>query len=118
MLNPQEISNKIKYNADITYSMGELILDSKIKYKYNIWSITTGEKHIIDLEKATKILLNRIYPVKGMIKDLFEKGVIETELQYVLFISEKGTPSFHIGNELQKIISDLNAEIDVDLYVE
>lgn len=116
-LNPDEISNLIGLKGDELNYKGEQILKSKLNYKYHIWNVTTGEQKIDDLEKSTVRFLEKIYSAREKIQALYEKNEIEIELQYILYISGSELPSFHIGSDLQKMINELRAEIDIDIYL-
>lgn len=117
-LSPDAITNLVGLTPDATWSTGELIHPRLvIKHKENGWRIDTGDKHGIDLSLYISEILERIKPVYSRIKKLVDEKRVEVELCCVLRMYSQSTPSIYITPDIIKYIHELNATIDIDMYI-
>ncbi|PCJ82776.1 MAG: hypothetical protein COA57_13100 [Flavobacteriales bacterium] len=89
----------------------------KKTWPWNFWMhqvIIVKNRHWIG-DQIDDFLDNIIKPRQGKIKKII--STCESEFSIVQYIYEGCNPGLHFDNDRLKIITDIGAEIDVDIYV-
>ncbi len=121
---PQEVSDFLGIIADEYFQKNELISSKSIlKNKVNGWVIFSGYYVKDEIEKHLKGLFEKINKNKNGFKYLCNKYDSELAISLTIYYNkyndeeEHNTPALHFDKEIIKLLSELNSEIDIDLYV-
>ncbi len=114
-LNPEEVTSKIGIQPTKTWLKDELISPkAKIRYQQNGWKLRSHLDTSDDLEEHFRVVLDQL---KQGWQPLVEMcSVYDAEFCGVVYTSGD-RPTIHFDKEILKAVLQLNAEIDVDLYV-
>lgn len=114
-LNPDEITTKAGITPTRTCKKGDLINPKDIlRYKENGWSIQSTLDKSENLEDHIKSVLEQLQENWTFFIETSQKYY--AEIACVIYIKGQ-TPEIHFDKEILQKFSQLNAEIDVDLYV-
>lgn len=120
-LEPEKITEEIGIKPSEIWRKGELV-DPRaiIRYKENGWRLLSpleNSNRIADpndLEILTRSLLEKLQPVwDNVVKTCSQ---YYTELNCVIYVSDQ-VPAIHFDADILEKLQQLNAAIDVDLYV-
>lgn len=114
---PEEITSYIGLKPSKIWYKGEKIQNSAIKRKKNGWLLSTGREISLDLDIQIREITDSIKPHISKIIEICQKFNLETELSCAIYIEDDKIPSIHFEKDILKIISDLKAEIDIDIYM-
>ncbi|GFE69891.1 DUF4279 domain-containing protein [Chroococcus sp. FPU101] len=114
-LKPDKITDKLRINPSKIWYKGDLIYPKgKICYSNNGWSLKSNLESSSELEEHIQSIFKQLQPVWSVLKNLC--SLYQTEINCVVYVSEQ-VPSIHFNPEIIKQIHQLNAALDVDLYV-
>lgn len=85
--------------------------------KCTIWEYAIEEFTHLDIEQELYKLVSKIQPDKNGLMRLKNDWDVTFVIQLVLYIGEE-TPVLHFGSQITKFVSDIDAEIDCDIYNE
>lgn len=107
--------SKLKIQPDKTWKKGDLI-DNRtlVKYKTNGISFSSYEESSNKFEAHVDSLIGILSPIKGALKKL--SASCHSELSCVIYIYGDDRPAMHIDKKVLRFFSNLNTDIDVDLY--
>jgi len=122
-INQQELSSIEKINNSSIWLKGEKISKKgKITYTNNGWILNSGLQSNEELVCHLKSIIENINESRDIINLFCMK--YESELSLTIFVyyenfedEEHNTPSLHFDKDIIKLLSDLNSELDIDLYV-
>jgi len=114
-LNPEDVTSKIGIQPTKTWLKDELISSkAQIRYQQSGWKLRSHLDTSNDLEEHFRVVLEQL---KQGWQPLIELcSVYEAEFCGVVYTSGD-RPAIHFDKEILKAVQQLNAEIDVDLYV-
>jgi hypothetical protein len=113
---PGEISNRLNIQPDSQMLKGEEIRP-KTWSKNNFWEIESRSENEIDLHDHLYYLIDKIRPVANIIKELS----IDSDIYFIAYIhvsSNESTPGVYLDRTIIEFMSDINAEIGIDITVE
>jgi hypothetical protein len=114
-LDPDSITEKIGIEPSSIWRKGELIDPRAIlRYKENGWGMSSPLKNSNDLEDLTRSLLEKLSGCWDKLTEICSNYY--TELSCVIYVSD-GVPAIHFEADILEKLNQLNAAIDVDLYV-
>ena len=111
---PDEISNLLKLTPTKIYRIGELrIPQSILRNRTNGWKLKSSLSQST-IEEQVEHLLEQIRPCYEIITELGKKYEIEISCHVHCGVH---IPAIHFNNNIIKQLAQLNASIDVDIYV-
>ncbi len=114
--NPELLYNILGVKPDVIYKKGDLIIPTKrsLKRKFNVWEIHSKMSSEQNFDKHLDSLVKQIKPkYKQFIK--FSK-LNRPRLNCVVEMYKKDKPSIYFSNKYIKFLSELNIDIDIDMY--
>ncbi len=112
---PQDITDKLGIIPTKTWKIGDLIHPKgTIKRKHNGWVLKSNLSKDNDLEAHIKSLLEQLQPVWDRVQEISHK--YDTEISCVIY-TDGEVPSIHLDQEIINKSHQINAEIDIDLYI-
>jgi len=113
---PSEITAKVGIMPSKTWKIGDSIDPrASIRRKHNGWSVKSQLEKSADLEDHIKSVLEQLQPGWLSLIELCKSYYAEIEC--VIYIVGDDRPAIHFDKHILQQIGELNAEIDVDLYV-
>ncbi len=114
-MHPDELSKELGVEATNIWVKGEKGKRTNKLRKNNGWKLQSELDKSEDLEKHVMFLLNKIRPIKHN----FLRFSINYEpiLSCVVYIYDGDRPPLNFSQEIIKELSEINASIDVDLYI-
>jgi len=114
---PNTVSSVIGINPTKTWRFGEQIQNTLLKTKHDGWSISTGKQISIDLNvqlhEILKVIKTHIPQIKKVIKDY----KLNAEFACAIYIDGDNIPVLNFEKDVIKIICELDAAIDIDVYL-
>ncbi|MGK7883824.1 MAG: DUF4279 domain-containing protein [Crocosphaera sp.] len=112
---PQNITDKLGIIPKKTWKTGDLINPKgTIKRKHNGWVIESKLSKDNDLENHIKSLFKQLQPVWNRLQKISNN--YDIEISCVIY-TDGEVPSIHLDKEIINKSKQINAEIDIDLYV-
>jgi len=124
--NPDELTKLIQINPTSKYVKGEEVPPYKNltrkpgakprKYIRTSWEFSSGNIHDYDSEKACKIVEDKIKDKVPQINKFVKKHNLNVKLMVVPWFTEDNLPIISFSASMIKMLSDLNADIEMDAY--
>lgn len=112
-INPDEISSVIGMIPDKSRYKGNVIRGDVV-YKENMWEIYSTTKDTVRLDTHVQSIITRIQPFRGNFKNLDKCNIW---LSCAIYVKDgPSSPSIHFDAETISFLSEINAEIDIDIY--
>jgi hypothetical protein len=117
--NPKEVTEMIQIKPDSMWKKGEKYYKGKIECErsYSDWLITSEYRESLDVDELMKEIIQRIQDKKVMIKECKRKFELDYVFEVIVHIEDAQTPSLFFDSSIIKFINEIEAEIDVDLYI-
>jgi hypothetical protein len=115
-LNPDDITSRLDLEPTRTWRLGDQILNTSLKREHGGWSLSTDRKPVIDLQDQLDLILREVQAQTDALNELANERNFNVELACVIYVSDE-TPVIHFDAEVVELLAELNAEIDIDLYV-
>ncbi|MDO4907525.1 DUF4279 domain-containing protein [Neisseria sp.] len=96
---------------------GELLESRRLPNIETVWSYQTGIRDSFDLEEQFSIIFNLFESKKDVIKDLCKQYNLKVYLQCYISILNDETPIIHLDNRSLNFISEIGADIDIDISI-
>jgi hypothetical protein len=114
-LDPAEISAKVGITPTASWMKGDLI-DPRgvIRYQENGWSIQSTLDKYASLEDHVKSVLEQLQPSWSSLVEVSAQNYAEIDC---VIYTRGQAPEMHLDKDILRQISQLNAELDLDLYV-
>jgi hypothetical protein len=109
---PSEVTSQVGLVPAKTWEAGAFIERSKRTYASNGWRVSPDERYE-DVERGVDALLSIITPRWDELRSLSCESRVE--LSIVLYVYESA-PAVHLRRDQIARLTELNADIDVDLY--
>lgn len=114
--NPDEVSEKLNIEPTKTWRVGEAIQKTLLSYKHDGWRLSSDEVETLELEEQLAKIWDIIQPYKSKIVDICAELDLVAEIACAVDLEDDQYPVLHFERESIKRISELNAEIDIDIY--
>lgn len=118
---PEEITAFLGIIPSKTHKKGEPIIpkgNPNYQYKHNHWSLKSLSNDSIELAKHIESIFEQVKEKWQILVDIGNQYYIEIECAiYIYDDSEQPIPIIHLDKEITQKLAELNAEIDIDLYV-
>lgn len=114
---PEEITARVGITPAETWKMGEFINKKKtMRYEYNGWQVHSKPEKTEELENH---LISVLEQLKIGWKFLVEiSRLYYAEISCAIYIySDTERPTIHFSKQVIQKIAELNADIDVDIYI-
>ncbi len=116
-LQVEDLLSTIDLDSVKTWKIGDPIGTSLLKYKHNGWCFETNKIISIDLPEEVEKVVKILKPYKTRLLEIIRKYGCEAELSCVLYIEDNDIPIVHFPRDIVEFISELNGEIDIDIYL-
>src|SRR5215813_10988960 len=113
---PDNVTRRIGLEPTNTCKIGDRVQGTQILRKHCGWVWSTPREESIDLGKQVAALLERLGPFLHRINQVREELGLEVEISCAIYI-EGPTPSVHFDRSALSLMNQLEAEIDLDIYV-
>ena len=107
--------NTIKDYINLVPTKFELMFERGKVPRCTSWIYETAEFIELDIEPEFNELISILSPYIAGLKKLKNDFDVEYVFQLVIRIGEH-TPALHFGNNITRFASEINAEIDCDMY--
>ncbi len=114
-INPNEITRKLNLRPSEIGREGDLIGKTKIKQKYDFWSLSNGYQESLDLGEQIKLFLDKISPYVDRIKTVALKRNLKVEIECAVDVADYEFPAICLENDTLQIVASLNADINIDI---
>jgi hypothetical protein len=114
--NPTEISRRLGLSPSKTARCGERIGKSALRYKFDLWSISTDKRDSLALEEQVREILARVGTSANSIRMVRDELSIYVELACAVYVQGQA-PSMTLSPETVAQLAELGAGVDIDLYV-
>ncbi|MDJ0600378.1 MAG: DUF4279 domain-containing protein [Crocosphaera sp.] len=112
---PQNITNKLKIIPTKTWKIGDRINPkTTLTRKHNGWVLDSKLSKDNDLESHFKSLFYQLQPVWESLQEIAYH--YDIEISCVIY-TDGEIPTIHLDKEIINKSHQINAEIDIDLYV-
>jgi hypothetical protein len=113
---PSEITTLTGLIPTKTWKKGELVSTrGSMRYKHNGWCVKSKVAESEDLDTHVESILSQIQSGWEMLTKV--SCDYEIVLACHLFVRGPQVPAIHFGKRITKLLSEINAAIDVDIYV-
>ncbi|MEA5470216.1 DUF4279 domain-containing protein [Spirulina sp. 06S082] len=114
---PDEITAFVGVTPSKVWKKGDLIYpNASVSHKQNGWTIKSELDNSIELSKHIEVVLNKIEDNWQSFVKICCKYYAELECTIYIY-DEDNRPTISFDKKLVKKLAQLNAEIDVDLYI-
>lgn len=116
---PDEITSSLGVFPTRTWEAGMLIYEKgSRRYKENGWELSSGLGENSSFEEQVDAIVEKIHSHLESFIAVCSAYYVELSCaMYIASDDEESTPPFHIKKRALKILSQIDAEIDVDIYV-
>ncbi|MGA9380240.1 MAG: DUF4279 domain-containing protein [Phormidium sp.] len=113
---PEEITAKLGIIPDETWRVGDLITPrGTIRKKHNGWRLNSKLEKSAELEDHVKSVLEQLQVGWLPLVELCSQYY--AEIAGVIYYWSGSVPAIHFDKHIMQQVAELNAEIDVDLYL-
>ena len=113
---PTVVTFKLGHPPTKTWHYGEQISNTLLKFKHDGWQLSMTNAGSIDVENCILDVLALIYPSKTTILELSKAFELSAEISASIELDNNERPILHFKSETIRKISELNAELDIDIY--
>ena len=116
-LNPDDVTRLLGLQPTEAWRVGDRITAIRVPrfFSDSAWRLHSGLPDTTDLEEQVKSLLDRLEPVWDVAVELGKKHY--AEFSCVVYSYGGDRPAISFDNEVIKRLAELNATLDVDLYI-
>ena len=115
-VDPGDITAALGIVPSTTWRVGDLIPNTPMARKDNGWRLSSPRRASYHLEDEIKYVIDKVSSRVDAIRATIVKFRLEAEIACAVYV--KGdVPSMHLDNDLVRIVAELGADIDIDLYV-
>ena len=114
-----ELTNLVNLKPTNTYLKGDIIegYTKVVKRKESSWSYSIKPLETLYFSEYANELLEKFEEKVLLIREFSRNNDLMVKLFIVLEMSEDQTPAFYMDRRFLKFVNDLNAEMDVDMYI-
>ena len=111
----REITKALGIQPTMTWSPGDKVRNTRLVHKENGWSIDIHLEDITDWHEHVERLLSEVHPFQQDLARIC--GDYDAELACIFYLAGDDRPAIHFTPQQLRKLADLNAHIDVDLYL-
>lgn len=113
------VTKKLEITPTETYIKGDVIPNRSIAHyrKETSWDLGTGYQDSLDANDQIQQIVNKLHGKASLINEIKENYSIECKFIIVIKIENGNTPALYLNKDIVKFASDIEAEFDMDLYV-
>jgi hypothetical protein len=114
-----DVTEKLVVIPTKTYKKGDLIPNrSTVCYrKETSWEVETGYQVSLDVNNQFQQIIDKLKNKSSIINEIKEAYSVECKFFIVMIIKKGNTPSLYLDKDIIKFASSIEAEFDIDLYV-
>jgi len=87
-------------------------------YTMNAWILKTERKETVEMEDQFWELANVLKEKKEILIEQKNTFNLELGFGFAIYILDGNTPASHLSKEAIRFIADLDADLDIDIYVD
>ena len=110
-----EITKALGIQPTTTWSPGEKVRNTRLVHQEKGWSIDINLADTIDWHEHVERLLSEVHPFQQDLARIC--GDYYAELACIFYLAGDDRPEIHFTPQQLRKLADLNAHIDVDLYL-
>ncbi len=115
-VDPAEITKKLGVEPTTTWRMGECVPKTAVKWKHDGWRVSTNEVETVDMPVLVRAVLKKMIPAADKIRSVCSERGLDAELNCIAYVDDQ-IPIVHFDPDIVTAVSDLGAEIDVDIML-
>jgi hypothetical protein len=113
---PSVLTEALGVQPTRTWRRGEVPSGLARPHQTDGWSIDSEAVESLDLQEVALPLLQRLSPSSDTLRDYCNRLNLEAELGCTVFIKDKLAPAIHLDRETVRMLDQLGAELDIDIY--
>jgi len=110
-----EITKACGIQPTTTWSPGDKVRNTRLVHKENGWSIDINLEDVTNWHEQIERLLSEVHPFHQDLARLC--GDYYAELACIFYLAGDERPEIHFTPQQLRKLADLNAHIDIDLYL-
>ena len=115
-LDPDEVTLMLRQQPTKAWRVGDAIHpNALVRYQQSGWRLASELPSSSTLEDHVRAVLDRLAPVSVAAMELGNR--YDAEVTCVMRIFGADRPPLHLPKDLVKRVAELNADVDIDLYV-
>lgn len=115
-LTPDQLNSMLGMKCDRGYVVGDVRKPTIIREKENGWIIRSRLPRNAPLEKHVNDMLERVEPIKKIVRQLADQPDVEVQFRCVVETSS-GNPGMFLSRRQVADICEMGASLDIDTYV-
>ena len=116
MLNHQKITEIIGWEPTIIWSKGDQIRKDLYR-KESAWIYSSEYKKSLYLENILDVLVQKLEPIVIPLSEYIKEHGLNSKFDIILRIADNQPPSHFIPKRFIHLCSQLNSDIDTDIYL-
>lgn len=116
-VNYEKITELLNIIPDIYWNSGDKIKNTKKLREYSTWGLCTEYEESYDINVQLKKIIEKIAKVKTQLIELCKNYEVNYIFEIIIKIKESSSPAIYFDKDIIEFCNLINAEIDVDLYV-
>jgi hypothetical protein len=117
-INPDVITSELNILPTNTWRKGDPLPRNKLKTRLeSVWEYSTGYTVCNDVAILLESIIKKFTPLIGDIKELKEKHSLIIKVFIVIHIENSEVPAQYYDKQVLEFLHNINAELDVDLYI-
>jgi len=126
VFDPENLTQKTGISPTAYWKKGDIIPPIKgLRRKSSVvsvrkesaWNYSTGFIQTLFFEQVSEVLINSLGGRIMLLKDYVEKENLDIKIYVVIEIADEHKPALYFDKKFLKMVNELEAEIDVDLYI-
>lgn len=113
---PEVISRRLTLFPTKVWRAGDIINRTLLTYKDDGWQFSLGAINTLDMDACLSSLMDVIYPLRNELKCICDIYSIKSEIAVEIEITKNQRPIIHLMPDRIKQISEINSELDIDVY--
>lgn len=115
--NPNELTRLVDIIPTSTGLKGQLIPNRNITCKECAWDYSTGPRETLQFDDLSTQVVTLFKNKISIINDFVAQHNLSIKIFVVIEIQQKQPPSLYLDKEFLMFVNNINAEIDMDLYI-
>lgn len=115
--NTEEITKVLGVTPTITWNAGELINNTNKRHSYTAWVFSTGVEETLDINTQLKKIEQTLLPKLDKLHWLKNQYDLDFSLDIVIIIENESPPAIYFENSILNLVSNIEARIDIDTYI-
>lgn len=111
------VSKKLDIEPTEIKKKGELLPNKKNRNIETSWSFMTGLEKSLDVRIQLCKLMDIFYKKINKLKEICLYFNTKVFVSILIIVKNKQTPSLHFGKEEILFFNEINAELDIDIYI-